>query len=215
MASAIEETTKLLLHEIEPILGAIRLHAEKEITSKDSETLRQLERLDQLLGSIGTLSQAAAAPKSESIDLHELLDRLCTELSVDGVEIDLVGRRPLVIESDSGLISIAFMNGLKNGIEATLEPRAADIPTEPITVAWGDSDRDIWVSVVDRGPGILPGLERVWDIGSSTKPGHLGMGLSLARRAVRSLGGDVSLTPRDEGGARFEMRWPRIRESSG
>jgi len=207
-ASAIEETTKLLLHEIEPIIGTMRFHAERELPTESCETLRQIDRLDRLLEAIATLSQAAAAPRIVSFDLHELIDLRCEEEAVPAVVIGFAGRQPMVIESDPGLISIALVNGLKNAIEATVDPQITGSKSQPITVTWGDSDRDIWISIADRGAGFLPGIERVWDIGSTTKKDHFGMGLSLARRAMRSLGGDVKLAPREDGGVRFEMRWP-------
>ena len=37
---------------------------------------------------------------------------------------------------------------------------------------------------------------------------HIGMGLPLAKKAMSSMGGSVTLGPREEGGAKFEFRWP-------
>ena len=46
------------------------------------------------------------------------------------------------------------------------------------------------------------------EIGSTTKAGHLGMGLATAQQALISLGGSVRLIPAERG-VRFEMRWPK------
>src|SRR5438067_292232 len=52
-ALAIEETTAALVHELEPILGLLRLYASTEIlTYQDSRTKRQLDRLDSFLRAI-------------------------------------------------------------------------------------------------------------------------------------------------------------------
>jgi len=105
------------------------------------------------------------------------------------------------------------MNGVRNAIDSTIELNRAAPPDSPIgriLVTWGDDDRSLWVVVLDRGVGLPPGFYEAFEIGTTTKSKetHLGMGLAIARRAARSIGGEVSLTPRAESGASFELTWP-------
>src|SRR6202007_2382907 len=68
------------------------------------------------------------------------------------------------------------------------------------------------IEVVDSGPGIAPELherifERFWR-GETSREGA-GLGLSIVRRIMRALEGDVSVTNAPEGGARFALEFPR------
>jgi signal transduction histidine kinase len=68
------------------------------------------------------------------------------------------------------------------------------------------------VRVIDDGPGVTtdeadsifaPG----WRGSAATDTDGAGLGLALARRLARSVGGDVIVTPSDRGG-RFELEIP-------
>ena len=63
--------------------------------------------------------------------------------------------------------------------------------------------------MLDKGPGIVGPTESAFDIGKSTKQGHCGFGLAIARQAIETLGGTVSLQPVVGGGALYEARWER------
>jgi two-component system sensor histidine kinase KdpD len=68
------------------------------------------------------------------------------------------------------------------------------------------------ISVADRGPGLMPGEEhKVFEKfyrGRHTRPGGLGLGLSIARQLVEAHGGEIVAQRRDGGGARFSIRLP-------
>ena len=79
--------------------------------------------------------------------------------------------------------------------------------------------QDVAVTVLtidDRGPGIPAShLDRVFTRFFTYRPAegrgdHLGLGLAIARQIVESYGGGISASNRDGGGARFEVRLPRI-----
>ncbi len=73
------------------------------------------------------------------------------------------------------------------------------------------------ISVCDRGPGVPKGMEskifdpffRADDSLSSEVPGS-GLGLTLARRAAREVGGDVTFESREGGGSIFTLHIPLI-----
>jgi signal transduction histidine kinase len=149
-----------------------------------------------------------SAPKIEEFPLDEVVQRLIQETQLpSGPQIQKAGPQPCVVEGDCGLVSLCLTNGLRNAIEASLEV-GGDIGRVPTAVAWGTTDVDYWVSVVDLGVGFKGNLQRAFDIGTTIKAGHLGMGLATARQALLSMGGQVILIP-NERGVRFEMRWPK------
>ena len=207
-AIAIEETTRQLIHELEPLLGAMRITGAREIVDyEDSKTRRLHERFDSLLQAISTLSKSSSSARPREFDLAGLIHELIVEQTSEGkMKIDEVGQSPLVVVGDPNLVSIAFRNGLCNSLEASSSVDSSAGNT--ILVTWGKTDRDVWIAILDRGSGLPTTFSQVFNIGSTTKPDHLGMGLPLAKSAIESMGGTIYLGPRQDGGAKFEFRWP-------
>jgi signal transduction histidine kinase len=205
-AAAVEETTQRLLHEIRPILGRLNLYASQELQNlKESKTSVELTRLGRLVAAIDLLSQAASSPVFAEFDMAALLDQIVTSEATNlSVKVEQAGQKPFLIMGSSTLVGLVAGNGVRNAIEASVSVQAA----EPVVVSWGSTDRDHWITVLDRGPGLPVGSHNVFEIGTTTKKDHLGMGLALAKRAALSLNGSLELAPRSPNGARFEFRWP-------
>jgi signal transduction histidine kinase len=207
-ADAVEETTQRLVHELRPVVGRLDVCAGREISNyTSSKTKAEWTRLRDLLSAIDKLGQAAAAPVYSEFDFVELLERIVSsEKDGSGIQVEMAGARPFVILGSGELIQLIVSNAVRNAIEATEGLRSA----EPIVVSWGDTDRDYWLSILDRGRGFPHGFSKIFEIGSTTKKDHLGMGLALARQAALSLNGHITLSPRDPSGAKFEFRWPHV-----
>lgn len=204
-----EEITGQILHEIASPVGLIASAAAREIPDyENSKTRRHVENLKRLFEAIEQLRSAAAVPRPEEFDLSELLVELVSEtVGTDAVEVSLHGAKPMLIISDRALLRLSASNGIRNAVEAV-----AGIPTEKphsIVITWGETDVDYWVAVLDRGPGVTGPAESAFGIGKTTKKGHSGFGLAIARQAIETLGGACTLQPTTEGGARFEIRWER------
>jgi C4-dicarboxylate-specific signal transduction histidine kinase len=73
-----------------------------------------------------------------------------------------------------------------------------------------DADgRTVCISIMDCGPGIVPDqLERIFEPFVTTKPGGLGLGLSISRSIIAAHGGRLWATQRPEGGAAFHFTVP-------
>src|SRR5207302_9990647 len=115
----------------------------------------------------------------------------------------------LLIISDARLLQLAVCNGLRNAIEAVVEGGSSEL--DAIIITWGATDVDYWITVIDHGPGLAGPVESAFEIGKSTKQGQgrRGFGLAIARQAMQTLGGTVSLLPAVRGGTRYELRWDR------
>ncbi|MBZ5735933.1 HAMP domain-containing histidine kinase [Nocardioides sp. TRM66260-LWL] len=73
-----------------------------------------------------------------------------------------------------------------------------------------ETDGALRVRVADDGAGIDPALgARIFESGFSGADGT-GLGLGIARRVARSLGGDVETAPGDGAGAAFVVRLPLL-----
>jgi len=85
---------------------------------------------------------------------------------------------------------------------------------EPVAINWGSTDDEYWIAILDSGTGLKGNTQRMFDFGTSTKVKHFGVGLPTARQAMASLGGVTNLSSREPVGARFELRWPRMRRTT-
>jgi hypothetical protein len=174
-AEALETAASQLIHEIEPILGTLRLAAEEEIGNFDgSNTRRHLDRLDELLSAVSRLRRAASAPKVEEFSLDEMVQRCIQETGTPkGIQIQKAGPQSCIVEGDSSLVALSLGNGLRDAIEATIATRN-DLTTRPIIVTWGNTDIEYWISVVDLGVGFRGNLQRAFEMRATT--GHVRQG---------------------------------------
>ena len=232
-ARGVQDTTFEIVHELRRLVGFARGSAAGEIPDfANSQTRADFDRLSSLLEAVERLGEVAGVPYSEVFDLggtiHDLAARVLLDNPRDSTEqgdntssrddadagqyailIELLVRNPLMVSGDGGLVELALRNGLWNAVEASLGSEPSTLGETPtIVMNWGTTDIDTWVTIADRGPGLPRELVDPFQFAKTTKAEHLGVGLTLTRRAVTSMGGRVSLENRAEGGALFEVRWP-------
>jgi signal transduction histidine kinase len=209
-SNALQETTSLLLHEIEPLLGKARLYARREIPNFTSSRVKQqLDTLDALLNAVSDLRRAAVPAKLEEIELSAVIREVKEqEAEKRAVEVQLAGPSPFTVIADRGRLWLALTNGLRNAIESTEAVATQD--RRPVIINWNMTERDYWISIIDHGIGLKAGLTKIFEIGASSKPHHLGMGLPVVHQAVLSLRGEVTISPREDVGVKFEIRWPKF-----
>jgi len=207
-SAAVHEATDRILHELSPTVGRALLSAEREIENyRSSRTRYEIERLSVLVNAIRELSQATSIPTIDEYDLSKQIRELAeTEEEWLGCPLRASGQSPFVVSADRGFLEIAIQNGMRNAAEATLSVSPEAPP--PITVNWGIGEREYWVVIIDRGPGPPPAADDLFALGATTKSDHSGLGLATALRALRGLGGDVSLRRNEVGSATYCLRWP-------
>jgi len=106
--------------------------------------------------------------------------------------------------ADRVQIQQVMMNLILNGIEAmsAVEDRKRDL----IVRTQGGEGDHVRVAVQDSGVGFDPlNAERIFDAFHTTKPGGMGMGLSISRAIVESHGGRLWATANDGPGATFQF----------
>ena len=208
-SQGVQNTAAMMLHELEPLVGLARMHARDEVGNfTASATKRQLDRLKTVLDVFDKLRQAASAPMMVEFDLSAALRGAAEGIAASEARVEFSGPTPHSVVGDVGLIELAFVNGLRNAVEAT-EASSRPPAERRVTVSWDESDTEYWVVVIDRGVGLPAGTDKLIEAGATTKPNHHGMGLQLARRAMASHMGTLTLAPRVDGGTSFEIRWPK------
>ena len=142
--------------------------------------------------------------------IHELLQRAVRLAFAAGTE-----RTPMMKIQCSPATSLAFIdrvqieqvvfNLVRNAIEAM-----ADSPQPILTLATNSSSQGmIEVTVADTGPGLPPEVrERLFEPFVTTKPGGLGIGLSICRVIIEAHGGRLTADANAEGGTIFRFTIP-------
>jgi two-component system sensor histidine kinase KdpD len=169
---------------------------------------RRLRRVvDQLVEST-RIESGAIQPSPEWCDLREILEQSASEaadaIAGHPLDIRIEGGTPPLVWLDADLLLAALGNLLTNAGHHTP-------PGTPIHLAAGlNSDSHLEISVRDQGPG-LENPARVFDRfhrGDASRPGGLGLGLSIVRGLIRGLGGTSEARNAPAGGAEFILKIP-------
>jgi signal transduction histidine kinase len=127
------------------------------------------------------------------VSVRECIDvaAACTHLP-ERIRLTIAAGSSL-IDVDRAEMALAVRCLLENAVEASPEGGTIDLTAR--------EDGDCLVlTVTDTGSGIPAAyLESIFEPFASTKPGHAGVGLNMARRIARRQGGDVSVTPGPHG----------------
>lgn len=188
------------------------------------ESLRQLdtvygalERMADLVqaamrGSASVVSSATLSPR-RPISLHEAVLHAARVIAPEAVELRTKLDVTFADELDpvlAGPVYAVILNGLRNALESIERvPEAMRRDGGRIEVrAWvrvspaatPTPQRYVVIEVLDDGVGVrgLAGGAKAFDLGVTSKPGGLGVGLALARDVVRELAGTIELRPRPD-----------------
>jgi C4-dicarboxylate-specific signal transduction histidine kinase len=71
-------------------------------------------------------------------------------------------------------------------------------------------DGSVIFSVSDTGTGLATGTEKLFEAFHTTKAGRMGVGLSVSRAIVESLGGEIGAKQNEHQGATFYFSIPRL-----
>ncbi|HEX6964146.1 MAG TPA: HAMP domain-containing sensor histidine kinase [Gemmatimonadaceae bacterium] len=143
-------------------------------------------------------------------DLASLVSEIVAEIGAGSrasrVAIDLEPARALIITSDPLRVRQIVLNLLSNALKFTPADSVVDVRLEAC-------ENNALVHVRDRGPGIAPAeRERIFEPFYQTTAGRAkggyGVGLPLARRLARLLGGDIELDSALGQGSTFTLRLP-------
>ncbi len=117
-----------------------------------------------------------------------------------------LGDQALALSADPVQLQQVLINLLMNACDA----QAAHADTERVIVLRCARDGDaVQFSVIDRGPGIAPGiLAHIFDPFYTTKARGMGLGLSICRSIASAHHGTLWAHNNPDGGASFHLRLP-------
>jgi two-component system, OmpR family, sensor histidine kinase KdpD len=195
-------------HELKTPLAA--MSAALQQPRPDSVELQQAARrlthtVNNLLDAT-RLESGLLQPVREWCDPGELVHEAvaASGLKEEDVQINVTKNLPAV-SVDSGLIQQALNALLSNAMSYGKSDR-------PIEVSATCDDSMLVISVADRGAGLEPGEEtkvfQKFYRGPRSRPGGIGLGLSIARQLVEANGGQIVAQNRQGGGAVFSLRLP-------
>lgn len=190
-------------HELRSPLA--RLNVALELARTDEDRTKHLDRIQKEIERLNALVEEllqvtrvegdAARLRREPVPLQTLIDELISDVSVEaGARRCRVGwtrREPVNLTADPVLVRRALENILRNAVRYA----PADTQVEVSLIA---SNHDATVSIRDHGPGVPEhDLVRIFDAfyrveaDRNRSSGGVGLGLSIARRAVELHHGDI------------------------
>ena len=148
----------------------------------------------------------------ETRQLHELVEEVMHFVAAEAhqhgvrVQVDLAADLP-PLEVDVVQIEQVILNLLRNALEAIYEQPG----DRPLLTVWTRGTHDgVEVAVRDTGAGLHADVAaEVFEPFVTSKPGGLGMGLSICRSIVAAHGGRIWCTPNDDRGMTFAFALPR------
>ena len=195
-------------HELKTPLAAMTaaLQQPRPNSAELQQAARRLTHTVNNLLDATRLESGLLQPVREWCDPGELVHEAvaASGLKEGDVQINIAKNLPAV-SVDSGLIQQALNALLSNAMSYGKSDR-------PIEVSATRDDSMLVISVADRGAGLEPGEEtkvfQKFYRGPRTRPGGIGLGLSIARQLVEANGGQIVAQNRQGGGAVFSIRLP-------
>ena len=190
-----------IAHEVKNPLSSIKTLAQlmgedpefKQRYSRDlSYMVAEVDRLNSSVRQLLTFSRPAPETKS-TIDLSGLLETtagaLAREQATNGVQVEYIAGPRIQIEGSSpDLVQQIVLNLALNAIQAS--PAGSQVTVEVQPRPRGK----VAVVVTDEGPGIPEELQqRVFEPFYTTKQKETGLGLAIAKKNVRQLGGEIQI----------------------
>lgn len=194
-------------HELGTPLNTLALLNENLLASADDknredlELMRtQIERCRTLLQDLSRTAQAAAA--NEPIAADRYLQQLAEEWRLlrptVEAETEWLGSQPTATIQPPANLNQSLINLLNN---------AADAAPGTVRIQGKLASDGLQIDILDAGPGPAPALRAMAAPGRSTK-GGLGLGLFLSNASIENLGGQVTLSERENGGTCVSLWLP-------
>ena len=218
------EMTASIAHEVNQPLAAIVADANASLNwlaaaPPDLESVRGAldaivrdgHRAGEVIQRIRQLA-SKGAPRKDAVDLNDVVRDVVPLVRAElrhqeiSLMLDLASKLPPVL-GDRIQLQQVLLNLVMNAVEAmgtvTGRPRRLIIRSEP------DDDDHVSVAVQDTGIGIAANhLDHVFSAFFTTKPGGMGMGLSISRSIIEAHGGRLWTTPNRPHGAVFHFALP-------
>jgi two-component system sensor kinase FixL len=196
------QAARRILDAPEPDFGEVR-DILRDIVNDDRRASDVIKRLRDLLRK----GQVEMTTINLTAVIRDVADLVSSETIIRNVTLVLqFDREPVFVRGDRVQLQQVMLNLVQNAMEAMSE---LEDRRRIVTVRCQVRDGQVGVSVQDSGPGLKVGAEdMIFEPFYTTKPGGMGMGLSIVRSIVEAHGGSIHATSDGVGGAILEFVLP-------
>ena len=228
--TSMAEMAASIAHEINQPLAAVVTNADTcirwlnapepelhEAREAAGRIVRDADRAGQVVARVRAMVRSALSERSEitiQSSLNDVLTLLAAEIAAHRVTIhsDIDECLPALM-ADRIQLQQVFVNLIANALESLSE--IDDRPRQLWITSRRADENSVEVLIRDNGPGFAEGiLPRLFESFVTTKPGGMGMGLSICRTIVEAHGGTLAAAPTTPHGAQFHIVLPLGGEAS-
>ena len=183
----------------------------EEVRQALGRIVRDASRAGEVIGRIHALVEKAP-PQKDALVINEAILEVIALLHGETLKHKVAVRMQLAdglppVQGDRVALQQVVLNLIMNAIEAMsgvgIGPRELLVSSEQATSG------EVLIAVRDTGPGLdAAQLERLFEAFHTTKPGGLGLGLSICRSIVEAHGGRLWATGCEPQGALFQFTVP-------
>jgi PAS domain S-box-containing protein len=226
--SMLGELAASIAHEVnQPLSGVVSngsaclrwLAAEVPNVEEARENARRIvrdgKRAGEVIARIRALAKRAATAR-ERLDLNETIQDILALVADEAKKQSVIVRTQFAGDLSPALgdrvqLQQVILNLVMNAIEAMSS--VADRARELVITTRNINSDQVQVTVEDSGTGIDPQkIDRIFDSFYTTKPGGMGMGLSISRSILQAHGGRLWATAKDGTGTSFHFTLPKYHE---
>jgi signal transduction histidine kinase len=212
--TAWKEMAKQVAHEIKNPLTPMKLSMQqlkvayddnspkfKELFEKVSKTIiNQIDTLKNIASEFSSFARMPN-PKLEIINIKDLINNAVNLFSDEKINFVITGDS-YNVEADKEQLSRVFVNLIRNSIQAD---------STKIKIDFGKEEEFLVVNFKDNGKGINPeSVDKIFEINFSTKEQGMGIGLSMAKKTIENIGGEIILKETSNQGTTFQIKLPVI-----
>jgi len=226
--SAISHDLRTPLNAMKGYLDLLLDGAFGELSKEHAKALRTLAGVNESMAELvsgfldlNKLKSGRFVLSIEPLDLKDIVKEILEEVMPLAKDKGLtlskrLSRDSFPMKSDRKSLKQIIINLVGNAIKFT-DQGGVEVSVESVAVSSGSGEEQVQVRVEDSGPGVEPNqLEKVFEefyqvdaSGNNTSPGT-GMGLSICKRLVELLGGEISVESEVGKGTAFTVVLPQV-----
>lgn len=214
--SAWKEMAKQVAHEIKNPLTPMKLSIQQLMIAHDDKSPKFNSIFDKvtktIIGQIDILkniasefSSFARMPRVEltKVDPKEVIQEVVNLFSDEKIELETnLTSADVMVEADLDQLKRALVNMVRNSMQAG---------ASKIELSLHESDKVCMIRISDDGKGISEEVvEKIFEKDFTTKTEGMGIGLSMARRFINSINGDISVEKTSSAGTTIMLRLPKF-----
>jgi C4-dicarboxylate-specific signal transduction histidine kinase len=226
--SIMGELTASLAHEITQPIASARNNARAALNFLDKRP-PDLGEIRAALGCVvGDADRAGniidrirdqvrkAPPRKDRFDVNEAINEAVilprSAITKNSVSVQIRFAEGLLpVQGDRVQLQQVVLNLILNAVDAM---SSVETGARELVISTEKAQAHVLVRVCDSGPGIDPeNLDRVFEAFYTTKPGGVGMGLSICRSIIDAHGGRLWAGANEPRGAVFQFTLPKAENS--